>query len=285
MAGSEENSLALLDQGGGWLNESLVREVGLERWLNGLDLEGKDAAATIEKRRQKLEKRRRKRKEETVGSDDEANGRSKDSRRKSTLRYGPNGEVQDLSDDDGSVTGSSDSDDDDDPMPEAAGQIKVALFRVLASGEIKRGEYSPQFDAHDDDDEGDGRNGHSGNGENKTYAVFTFLYRGQRQLQKMGILPTPESTKTPTAAKRRSLAAEIPKLGPLKKEGNRDSPDLEIMKQAHEEKARRKMWMIWIVIVTERITLLARWMILMKMMLSQNEDFITGGRRTNWTGC
>ena len=54
-----------------------------------------------------------------------------------------------LSDDEGSSseTGSSD---DDDPIPETAGQIKVALFRVLASGEIKRGEYSPQFDAHDD---------------------------------------------------------------------------------------------------------------------------------------
>jgi hypothetical protein len=90
-------------------------------------------------------------------------------------------------------------------MPEAAGQIKVALFRVLASGEIKRGEYSPQFDAHDDDE------ANGGDGEDidhttsfakpktldpksistqtvtgidppdKPYAVFTFLYRGERK--------------------------------------------------------------------------------------------------------
>jgi len=58
-------------EGGGLAErEFLFREVGLERWLNGLDLDGKDAAATIERRRQKLEKRRRKRKE-TAASDDE----------------------------------------------------------------------------------------------------------------------------------------------------------------------------------------------------------------------
>lgn len=256
-------------EGGGLAErEFLFREVGLERWLNGLDLEGKDAAATIEKRRQKLEKRRRKRKDETGVSDDEMNGKAGAGRRKSTLRYGPNGEVQDLSDDEGSISGSSSSD-DDDPIPEAAGQIKVALFRVLASGEIKRGEYSPQFDAHDDDEDADGRNGHSGNGDSKDvdhttsfakpktldpktistqtvtgidptdkpYAVFTFLYRGQRQLQKMGILPTPESTKTPTANKRRSLAAEIPSLGPLKKEG---TVGFSTFRDSDPSKARRK---------------------------------------------
>src|SRR5436190_1795051 len=49
-------------EGGGLAErEFLFREVGLERWLNGLDLEGKDAAAKIERRRQKMEKRRRKR--------------------------------------------------------------------------------------------------------------------------------------------------------------------------------------------------------------------------------
>ena len=40
-------------EGGGLAErEFLFKEVGLERWLNGLDLEGKDAAATIERRRQ-----------------------------------------------------------------------------------------------------------------------------------------------------------------------------------------------------------------------------------------
>lgn len=239
-------------EGGGLAErEFLFREVGLERWLNGLDLDGKDAAATIERRRQKLEKRRRKRKD-VRGSDDEANGDSKGLRRKSTLRYGEDGELQDVSDDDGSL--SSGTSDDDDPIPETAGQIKVALFRVLASGEIKRGEYSPQFDAHDDSEDSEGRQPGAANGEgtsradvdhttsfakpktldpktistqtvtgidptDKPYAVFTFLYRGERQLQKMGILPTPKSEKAATNAKRRSIAVELPKLGPLKKEG------------------------------------------------------------------
>jgi len=209
-------------EGGGLAErEFLFREVGLERWLNGLDLTGKDVAATIERRRQKMEKRRRRRKE-TRGSDDEAadvdivDRDSKES--KGVLRYGAEQQspLERLSDDDGLF--SSDSDDDDDPVPEAAGQIKVALFRVLASGEIKRGEYSPQFDAHDDDEDSqNGRaveNGNTANGEgaeeadidhttsfakpktldpksistqtvtgidgpDKPYAVFTFLYRGE----------------------------------------------------------------------------------------------------------
>jgi hypothetical protein len=237
-------------EGGGLAErEFLFREVGLERWLNGLDLEGKDAAATIEKRRQKLEKRRRKRKE-TTGSDDEGNSSEKALHKKNTMKYGPEGELENVSDDDESLdeTGTSD---DDDPIPEAAGQIKVALFRVLASGEIKRGEYSPQFDAHDDDEEGGSQNGHA-NGDNKAdvdhttsfakpksldpktistqtvtgidptdkpYAVFTYFYRGERQLQKMGILPASKSEKINATTKRQSLIGEIPKLGPLKKQG------------------------------------------------------------------
>src|SRR5271154_1197090 len=49
-------------EGGGLAErEFLFREVGLERWLNGLDLEGteKDIAAKIQRRKLKLEKRRR----------------------------------------------------------------------------------------------------------------------------------------------------------------------------------------------------------------------------------
>ena len=48
-------------EGGGLAErEFLFREVGLERWLNGLDLEGsKNKAARIEKRQRKLEKKRR----------------------------------------------------------------------------------------------------------------------------------------------------------------------------------------------------------------------------------
>lgn len=185
-------------EGGGLAErEFLFREVGLERWLNGLDLEGKDVAATIEKRKQRLEKKRRKRRE--------GQAKDEDSQLNGVLRYGENQDapVESLSGNDDFFTSDSDSD-DEPPQPEAAGQIKVALFRVLASGEIKRGEYSPQFDAHDDDE-----NTQNGEGEDvdhttsfakpktldpksistqtvtgidppdKPYAVFTFLYRGE----------------------------------------------------------------------------------------------------------
>lgn len=193
-------------EGGGLAErEFLFREVGLERWLNGLDLDGKDAAARIEKRRQKINRRRKKHDDDEM--DDEHGGP------KDVLRYGDDKDspLQDVSDDD------EDDSDPDDP-PEAAGQIKVALFRVLASGEIKRGEYAPQFDAHDDDDgtENGQANGKSGGGDgadvdhttsfakpktldpktistqtvtgidpaDKPYASFTFLYRGERKFRK-----------------------------------------------------------------------------------------------------
>jgi hypothetical protein len=242
-------------EGGGLAErEFLFREVGLERWLNGLDLDGKDAAATIEKRRQKMEKRRRKRKEKKSDSDDEDEADAAVDSKKGILKYGSSDImlVENVSDDDDESSSAS-GDSDDDPIPETAGQIKVALFRVLASGEIKRGEYSPQFDAHDDDEDAQ-RNGHVENGEagkgadvdhttsfakpktldpksistqtvtgidptDKPYAVFTFLYRGERQLQKMGILQTPKSEKTTTVTKRKSLTADFASLGPLKKEG------------------------------------------------------------------
>src|ERR1700759_4654140 len=76
-------------EGGGLAErEFLFREVGLERWLNGLDLEGNDAeiAAKIERRRKKLEKkldRRRKLKEDTVKKEDDS---SDDERSESPLR-------------------------------------------------------------------------------------------------------------------------------------------------------------------------------------------------------
>lgn len=202
------------EDGGLAEREFLFREVGLERWLNGLDLEGKDVAAKIERRRQRLEKKRRKKKE-AQGSDDEGEEgmrRARPLERDGVLRYGGDKSVpvETLSGDESLFTSDSDSD-DEPPTPEAAGQIKVALFRVLASGEIKRGEYSPQFDAHDDD-ETSGQNGSIGDGDadidhttsfakpktldpksistqtvtgidppDKPYAVFTFLYRGERE--------------------------------------------------------------------------------------------------------
>ena len=206
-------------EGGGLAErEFLFREVGLERWLNGLDLEGKDAAKKIEKRRQRMEKKRRKRKDLKGSDDEDGMGLWGSSSRqdKGVLRYGADktSPLEQMSDDnDGS---SSDTDSDDDPVPEAAGQIKVALFRVLASGEIKKGEYSPQFDAHDDDEDyhlsaanGTDANTNGGSteevdhttsfakpksldkesistqtvtgidGPDHPFAVFTFLYRGE----------------------------------------------------------------------------------------------------------
>ncbi|KAB8268386.1 hypothetical protein BDV30DRAFT_14919 [Aspergillus minisclerotigenes] len=232
-------------EGGGLAErEFLFREVGLERWLNGLDLEGKDVAAKIERRRQKMEKRRLKR-ASVDGTGDLDMDAKADKHDKGIMRYGNDAKspLEDVSDDDMSF-----SDSDDDPIPESAGQIKVALFRVLASGEIKRGEYSPQFDAHDDDDEAQ----QGGNGgtdadidhttsfakpktldpktistqtvtgidpSDKPYAIFTFMYRGERQLQKMGMLKDPKSQETPGSAKRRSLQPDFANIGPLKPGG------------------------------------------------------------------
>ncbi|KAF2500246.1 hypothetical protein BU16DRAFT_241150 [Lophium mytilinum] len=242
-------------EGGGLAErEFLFREVGLERWLNGLDLEGKDVAARIERRKQRLEKKRRKKREQ-LGSDEEDEDGLKTPRslKNGVLRYGDdkNAPVETLSGDEGLFTSDSDSE-DEPPTPEAAGQIKVALFRVLASGEIKRGEYSPQYDAHDDD-ENTTQNGSSGDGDgdidhttsfakpktldpksistqtvtgidppDKPYAVFTFLYRGERQLRKMGILSTPPlEQKTPASAKRKSQALDFASLKPLAPTGTK----------------------------------------------------------------
>ncbi|KAK2738041.1 hypothetical protein FQN57_007307 [Myotisia sp. PD_48] len=251
-------------EGGGLAErEFLFREVGLERWLNGLDLEGKDVAERIERRRQKMEKRRRNREllrqtenaaqtnqEGDMDLDDKKTSNSNGRRKgQNILRYGTNEQspVENLSD--GAEILSSDSD-DDDPIPETTGQIKVALFRVLASGEIKRGEYSPQFDAHDDDDDAQGSKG-KGNGADidhttsfakpktldpksistqtvtgidatdKPYAIFTFMYRGERQLQKMGILTTPKSQDKDSqkASRRKSTQPDFASLGPLKPGG------------------------------------------------------------------
>lgn len=237
-------------EGGGLAErEFLFREVGLERWLNGLDLEGTDQAKKerIERRQKRLDKKRRKRQEEK-GSDDE-DEMPPTIRRNGVLRYGgEDGPVEDVQDDDGLFTSDSDSE-DEPPEPEAAGQIKVALFRVLASGEIKRGEYSPQFDAHDDDMDGSGEGGTGEDVDHTTsfakpktldpktistqtvtgldppenpYAVFTFFYRGEKQLRKMGIIPTPVAQTTPqSSSRRKSSATDFSKLGPLKSHGTK----------------------------------------------------------------
>jgi len=193
-------------EGGGLAErEFLFREVGLERWLNGLDLVGKNKAAKIEKRHQKLEKKRRMKKEEE-DSDDEGQERKARYDPNGVLRYG-NGQTSPIESvpEERDILLSDDSSDDEPPQSEAAGQIKIALFRVLASGEIKRGEYEPQFDAHDDEgetNEGDADIDHTTtfakpktldpktistqtvtglDAPDSPYAVFTFFYRGESE--------------------------------------------------------------------------------------------------------
>lgn len=188
-------------EGGGLAErEFLFREVGLERWLNGLDLQGQDVAEKLERRRQKFEKRRQRQGSIAEGTESEVKARQ------DTMRYG----AEDGSPLEAVLDSDSLSSDDDEP-PEATGQIKVAMFRVLASGEIKKGEYSPQFDAHDGDEEGTGGTDGNGmtadvehttsfakpktldpktistqtvtgiDGPDKPYATFTFFYRGDRK--------------------------------------------------------------------------------------------------------
>ncbi|PNY28076.1 Uncharacterized protein TCAP_02004 [Tolypocladium capitatum] len=231
-------------EGGGLAErEFLFREVGLERWLNGLDLQGHDAAEKLEKRRQRFEKRQR-RQNRTMDGNTSGDPDNSSDGRKDTLRYG----ADDMSPIEPVFDSDSWSDDDDEP-PEATGQIKVAMFRVLASGEIKKGEYSPQFDAHDGDEDTTGSSGNGINadvehttsfakpktldpktistqtvtgidGPDKPYAVFTFFYRGDRQLQKIGVMQSAKTSQAaPASAKRRSGQLDFSNIGPLKTGG------------------------------------------------------------------
>ncbi|CVL00201.1 hypothetical protein FPRO06_08353 [Fusarium proliferatum] len=232
-------------EGGGLAErEFLFREVGLERWLNGLDLQGHDAAEKLEKRRQKFEKRRRR--QRAMEGNASADVEQGSTGRRDTLRYG----ADDKSPIEAVVDDSDSWSDDDDEPPEATGQIKVAMFRVLASGEIKKGEYSPQFGAHDGDEDDMGSKEGNGidadvehttsfakpktldpktistqtvtgiDGPDKPYAVFTFFYRGERQLQKIGVLQSSKNPQTtPGSAKRRSGQLDFSSLGPLKAGG------------------------------------------------------------------
>jgi hypothetical protein len=254
-------------EGGGLAErEFLFREVGLERWLNGLDLAGsKHKAERIERRQRRLEKKRRKQAALMDSDDSDYDTKHKRSTKNDVLAYGGSGgsPVQDLPDDSGLFSTDSDSG-DEPPDAEAAGQIKVALYRVLASGEVKRGEYSPQFDAHEDE-EGMDQDQSNEDIDHTTsfakpktldpksistqtvtgldppetpYAVFTFFYRGEKQLQKMGILPTPEADATVQPPRKRS-GPDYSKFGPLKTHGTigysgyRDTTD-------SQRKAKRK---------------------------------------------
>lgn len=198
------NSRWVTDADGGLAErEFLFREVGLERWLNGLDLDKQEGqAAKLEQRREKLRKRRERQQEKFEQSlkGGPVAPKKWSSAGSGLLVYGSDATspvVAEFSE--------ADEDSDDDEPPESTGQIKVAMFRVLASGEIKKGEYSPQFDANDDGDAmdaGDDEADHTTSfakpkaldpnsistqtvtgldGPENPYAVFTFLYRGERK--------------------------------------------------------------------------------------------------------
>ncbi|KAM0322326.1 hypothetical protein ACHAQA_009616 [Verticillium albo-atrum] len=214
-------------EGGGLAErEFLFREVGLERWLNGLDLKGHDAAEKLERRRQRFERRRRR---QGLATNETSESKAGDGPvgSRDTFRYGADAgsPVEAVFDD-----VSSDSLSDDDEPPEATGQIKVLMFRVLASGEIKKGEYSPQFDAHDDDDETDSANKDKSNGgggmdadvEHTTSFAKpkTLDPKTISQLQKIGVLASSKTPQpTPGSAKRRSGQLDFSTLGPLKSTG------------------------------------------------------------------
>lgn len=210
-------------EGGGLAERDfLFREVGLERWLNGLDLKGpdKEKAVKIERRKQKLEKKRSKKPTpitKTKHSDDEdvkpfarpLEGDGHDEDKKPPKDTLPRNENMDFD--------SSDDSEDEMPEPEVTGQIKVSLYRVMASGEIKKGEYSPAFDAHDDEDEGMQEKTVNDPGidhttsfakpkpldpssistqtvtgiddPSKPFATFTFFYRGDRKLKSFNYIP------------------------------------------------------------------------------------------------
>ncbi|KAM0531605.1 hypothetical protein ACHAP9_005891 [Verticillium nonalfalfae] len=213
-------------EGGGLAErEFLFREVGLERWLNGLDLKGHDAAEKLERRRQRFERRRRRQGAtiEPIAAKSGDGGRGS----RDAFRYGADAgsPVEAVLDD-----MSSDSLSDDDEPPEATGQIKVLMFRVLASGEIKKGEYSPQFDAHDDDDEAESATKDKSNGgggmdadvEHTTSFAKpkTLDPKTISQLQKIGVLASSKTPQpTPGSAKRRSGQLDFSTLGPLKSTG------------------------------------------------------------------
>ncbi|KAI5805485.1 hypothetical protein DFH27DRAFT_373293 [Peziza echinospora] len=129
----------------------------------------------------------------------------------------------------GNSAGSDEEDEEEEKEKATAGQIRVDLFRVLAEGPVKKGEYHAMFkEGEEDDGEGNqvgvkGENGWTGleytagfsaakpldsesistqsvshiDQPNAPYATFVFFYRGERQLHRMGIIPKLSRTIAP----------------------------------------------------------------------------------------
>lgn len=199
---------------GGGLAERdfLFREVGLERFLNGLDLDIKPGTKSEPDvtHKKKLVNRKNKNKvksEDDSESDAERKPMPRPSRmsRDEVLRYGEDSltPIDAVSADRSILDSDTSSDDDEESERQAAGQIKIALFRVLASGDVKKGEYEAKFDAQEEvpgDDGAPDDLDHTTSladpkaldpksistqtvtgldGPDHPYAIFTFLYRGE----------------------------------------------------------------------------------------------------------
>lgn len=207
--------------------EFIFKEVGIDKALGGLGITDLKSDETRKMDRAEKQHARAKRRE---------------ARREAAKEYADhNGiDIEDIP-----HSSSDSSSDDEEKLAETAGQIKIVLFRVLATGEVKKGEYSPQFSAADDtedpmmDEPDDGADlSHTAafakpksldpstistqtvqgiDGPDTPFATFTFLYRGDRQLKKMGILKEEPIDKS---SKRKSRAdIDFSNLKPLTPKG------------------------------------------------------------------
>ncbi|KAF8462968.1 hypothetical protein BDZ91DRAFT_796743 [Kalaharituber pfeilii] len=207
--------------------EFVFKEVGLEVQLGSLGIDTKGASEAQSKKRAK--------RGSLKNSGSEHYGRGSGGEDEDTVK---NNNGSDASDGGLTVnprrhsmpvnTSMTDEEIDEEEEKQTAGQIRVDLFRVLAEGPVKKGEYHAMFKEGDEDEtESMGlkpENGWSGleytagfsaakpldsesistqsvshiDQPNAPYATFIFFYRGERQLHRMGIIP--KATRVPVPA-------------------------------------------------------------------------------------
>ncbi|KAF8450006.1 hypothetical protein BGX38DRAFT_523516 [Terfezia claveryi] len=205
--------------------EFVFKEVGLEVQLGSLGIETKSVSEAPNKKRAKrggLQKSTSDHYGRGSGNDDEDDAvKTNNASDASDSGFKMNSRRHSMP----ATANNSLSDDDQEEEAEkekaTAGQIRVDLFRVLAEGPVKKGEYHAMFKEGDEDDaEGPAggskpEDGWSGleytagfsaakpldsdsistqsvshiDQPNAPYATFIFFYRGERQLHRMGIIP------------------------------------------------------------------------------------------------
>lgn len=132
--------------------EFVFREVGLEVQLGGLGIDSKKENGTSTKKKVKragLKKSMSDSKQLTSGADDDndedLNSDGSDGFKTNPRRHSlPAAANSTLDDDD-------DDEDEESGGKATAGQIRVDLFRVLAEGPVKKGEYHPMFKEGEED--------------------------------------------------------------------------------------------------------------------------------------